>query len=137
MIWKCALLSSVLISTLSLAQTNRTTTHTTSSTNTHTPTTNPNTPYNPNTYNNNPNNWSNPNQNELNSKKTACQELVTDCKSAGFMEGDKEGKDLWKDCVCQLYNGNTQNMGALKLPSVSTKTISDCITANPHFCDGR
>jgi len=68
-----------------------------------------------------------------------CQQIVADCKNAGFVQGDwKEGNGLWKDCVGPIMQGTTQPQNASKpLPQVSPQIVEECKAKHPEFGNKR
>ena len=65
-----------------------------------------------------------------------CRQIIDACKANGFILGEyKEGKGLWRDCVCPIMNGTKPPANTeLTLPSISPQTIANCKTKRPNIC---
>jgi hypothetical protein len=68
-----------------------------------------------------------------------CEQIVTACKSAGFVEGDyKKGYGLHVDCIKPILSGTPQPPKADKpLPVISPQVVAACKQKNPNFGEGK
>jgi hypothetical protein len=68
-----------------------------------------------------------------------CEQIVTACKNAGFVEGDyKKGYGLHVDCINPIMRGTPQPPKADKpLPAVSPQLVAACKQKRPNFGEGK
>lgn len=68
-----------------------------------------------------------------------CEQIVTACKNAGFVEGDyKKGYGLHVDCINPIMRGTAQPAKADKpLPAVSAQLVAACKQKRPNFGEGK
>jgi hypothetical protein len=68
-----------------------------------------------------------------------CEQIVTACKNAGFIEGDyKKGYGLHVDCINPIMRGTPQPPKADKpLPAVSPQLVAACKQKRPNFGEGK
>jgi hypothetical protein len=66
-----------------------------------------------------------------------CNQVESACKSAGFVDGAKEGKGLWSDCIGPVMQGHPVSKGAKPLPRVDDKVVAACHAKDPTFGETR
>jgi hypothetical protein len=68
-----------------------------------------------------------------------CEQIVSACKNAGFVEGDyKKGYGLHVDCINPIMRGAPQPPKADKpLPAVSPQLVAACKQRHPNFGEGK
>jgi hypothetical protein len=70
-------------------------------------------------------------------KADACNQVESACKSAGFLDGAKEGKGLWSDCIEPVMQGHPMPKGAKPLPRVDDNVVAACRAKDPTFGEPR